>query len=799
MNDDALPPDTASEDYPATTFIVAGLEQDAEIIVDRWGVPHISAQTRTDVFVAQGFNAARDRLFQIDLWRRRGLGRLAAAFGERFVEQDRANRLFRYRGDIEEEWAAYAEGTRAAVRSFVAGINAYIRWATSAPRRLPPEFELRGYVPELWGDDDIVMFRTHGLFYNAGHEVARARALRSGGPEVERIRQTREPDRPLQVPDGIDLSRLDDVMRTYDLAFAAVDLSEDGASEPSRQHEGGSNNWVVDATRTATGRPLLANDPHRAVTLPSLRYIAHLRAPGLDVIGAGEPGLPGITIGHNGEVAFGLTIWPADVEDLYVYDLDPACPDRYLGPEGWTEFTVVTEHVEVKGQADDTARLLYTVHGPVIHVDVERGFAVVLRAAWLEPGMVPYLASIGYNDAVDADEFVAALSHWGAPAVNQIFATPEGDWGWQASGKIPRRDGWDGSLPVPGDGSHEWNGLASTSELPAERTPARGWFASANEENLPRNFAEGSLTVTHDWYSSARAERISEWLSAEAAVSVESSAVMQMDVLSEHALRMLRLLDSALGGGDAAGPEWNALRGWDGRLTAESREALVFEIWARKHLRPRLAEAYFRSLGMDAEAALAAVDAAKTDEASGGDLRGDLELIEWVSQSESASYLLATVRDTVASAVAQIESMLGPESDDNIWAWGRLLHVEVRHPVFSQGSGPYRDSGMLGPLSRGGSGDTVGLAAYDGEFRQATGSTFRMVVDVGNWDASVASNSPGQSGDPRSPHYSDLFEGWVEGHTFPLSYTSDAVRRHAEHRIVLRADPVTSPSPLTTP
>lgn len=797
MIDEPAPATYEADDLPAVVFTVDGLEADAEIIVDRWGVPHITAASRADAFVAQGFNAARDRLFQIDLWRRRGLGRLSAAFGADYLAQDRANRLLLYRGDIEEEWASYTAGTREAVRSFVSGVNAYIRWAGAESGRLPPEFTMKGYVPELWGDDDIVLFRTHGLFYNAAHEVSRARALRSGGPEVERIRQTREPVTPLRVPDGLDLTRVHDVMHTYDLAFAPVSFAGGTAGGTvARQHEGGSNNWVVDGSRTTTGRPVLANDPHRAVTLPSLRYIAHLRAPGLDVIGAGEPGLPGIAIGHNDAIAFGLTIWPADVEDLYVYDLDPERPGQYRGPEGWTDFDAIDETIEVRGGEASEVRLLRTVHGPVIHVDEERGFAVALRAAWLEPGMVPYLASVGYVDAADAAGFVDALATWGAPAVNQIYATIDGDWGWQASGRIPRRRGWDGGLPVTGDGAFEWDGFANTADLPSERTSPRGWFASANEANVPPGF-DDTLTITHDWYSSARADRIKGWLAGDDAVSIESSAAMQQDDLNEHALTMLGVLDEAM---SAAGtlPEWEALRRWDGRASADSRAALVFEIWARRHLRGHLAGEYFRSVGIAESELAGAIAAATRDESAGGDLRGDIELVRWIARTRCAD-VAGIVRDTLAAAIDEITSLLGAESTDAPWVWGRLLHAEVRHPLLAGSLGVEAGGvagGVIGPHPRGGSGDTVGLAAYDTSFRQATGSTFRMVIDVGDWDASVAMNSPGQSGDPRSPHYDDLFPEWVGGTTFPLVYSDEAIGAHASQRITLLAS---RPSSLAHP
>ncbi|MPZ88715.1 MAG: penicillin acylase family protein, partial [Nitriliruptorales bacterium] len=308
---------TADRDY-----VLEGLEDPAEILVDRWGVPHLYASSLYDVFRVQGFNAARDRLWQLDFWRRRGLGLLAEAFGPSLVDRDRATRLFVYRGDMHSDWLAYGSDTKRVATAFVEGVNAYIRLALDDRRLLPFEFDALGYEPALWSPEDVVRIRSNGLYYNLDQEVARALVLRDFGPQVEDLRRRREPPVDLIVPEGLDLSLIpDDVLGVYRLAIDPPDLSGAAAVVPE-----GSNNWVLAASRTTTGRPLLANDPHRALSAPSLRYLAHLSAPGLDVIGAGEPALPGISIGHNGYIAFGLTIFAIDQEDLYVYETNPDEP-----------------------------------------------------------------------------------------------------------------------------------------------------------------------------------------------------------------------------------------------------------------------------------------------------------------------------------------------------------------------------------------------------------------------------------------------------------------------------------------
>ena len=768
-----------------TEYVLPGLAAEAEILVDQWGVPHIYASSPRDAYVVQGFNAARDRLYQIDLWRRRGHGKLAEVFGPSYVEQDRASRLFLYRGDLDAEWSAYGPGIREIVTAFVEGINAYVHWVLDHPEALPPEFALRGYRPAYWAPQDVLLVRTHGLLYNAEQEVARAQTLHDHGPEAEAVRQAREPAAPLVVPEGLDLGLIDEsVLATYRLAFSPVNFA--GQELDWTQSISGSNNWVVSGERSETGRPILANDPHRAVTLPGLRYIAHLEAPGLSVIGGGEPGLPGISIGHNGKVAFGLTIWAADHEDLYVYELHPQDPTRYRYGQQWEHFETVVEQVEVAGADPVPVTLSFSRHGPVIHLDGARRFAVALRAVWLEPGMVPYLASLQYASAANGDDFLRALEHWGAPGVNQVFAATDGEIGWQGSALIPRRPNWDGSLPVPGDGRYEWDGFVRASGLPSVRNPAAGWFATANQMNLPPDFQQTGPTITYDWYTYGRYERLEEWLAAGGLVGIAESVRMQSDVVNVHARRIC----GALAGVDAtrlaAADVLARLVAWDGAERAGSLEALVFQIWFRRHFRPWLVVDHLRRHGLSEEQATRSLPLVLKDESFGGDLRGDLRMLDAIDWMDPAlvKEISAAVGTTLDAALSEIEGLLGPNRAD--WAWGRLHQALLIHPALTCIDGVPHDWAQVGPAPKPGSGDTVGNAGYDADFHQTFGSTFRVVIDVGNWDASQAMNSPGQSGDPRSLHYADLFEPWSKGSSFPLLYSREAVERHVETRIVLR-------------
>lgn len=771
-------------------YSVGGLDHDVEVLIDQWGVPHIYAQTRMDAFMAQGFQAARDRLFQIDLWRRRGLGKLSEALGPEHVAQDRATRLFLYRGDMRAEWLAYSTEARDIVTAFVTGVNAYVDWALEDPQeRLAPEFRELGYEPARWAPEDVVRIRTHGLLYNVEQELARALTLRDLGEEAEELRSVREPvSQTTGAPDKSLYEHLSEsVLDVYRLAFAPVDFGAGTAAE--QPSPSGSNNWVVAPTLSGTGRPILANDPHRAVTLPSLRYLAHLEAPGLSVIGAGEPNLPGISIGHNGRLAFGLTIWAVDHEDLYVYELHPEDNNRYLYKGSWEEFETVEERASVAGGEDVLHSLSFTRHGPVVAVDTDNRRAVAVRAVWLQPGMAPYLASLEYQDAADASEFRRSLRRWGAPAVNMVYATKDGDIGWQASALVPRRPGWDGSHPVPGDGSYEWDGYASVEELPSVHNPSTGWFSSSNENNLPADYDNDALTTTTDWYSSARHERLTQWLNSGAPIDVDSSLTMQTNADNVHGLRLLDQLRTVCP--DKHLDEWRQLQAWDGTESVDSFAALLFQVWQRRHLRPWLVDRCLERLNVDQAMAAKAKHRLLRADTLFSDIRPDMRMIAMfdLAHEQDQTLFADGVEQTLGSALTEIAQLLG--EDRSHWTWGNLHQTSLRHPVLSKSTAIPAEWGTLPSVPRAGSGDTVGLTGYDAEFNAVMGSSFRLAVDVGEWDQSRVVNAPGQSGDPRSHHYSDLLELWAEDGSFPLLYTREAVEGSVDQRIILRA---TTPS-----
>jgi penicillin amidase len=765
----------ASETAPVN-MQVAGLKQPAEILVDKWGVPHIYAKNVDDAFFVQGFNAGRDRLFQIDLWRRRGLGRLAEVLGPAYVDQDRAARLFLYRGDMSKEWAAYGPDAQAIATAFVAGVNAYVDWLGAHPDQMPLEFKLLGYTPSKWEAADVVRIRSHGLTRNVTSEVARAHTVcktdPGNGPKYDQVRYGLDPPWETKVPDGLDPCLPEDVLKVFTLATEEVHITKDGLNraaavrEPGPDYAEGSNNWVIAPSKTATGRPILANDPHRAYSTPSLRYIVHVNAPGMNIVGAGEPALPGISIGHNGAIAFGLTIFDVDQEDLYVYDVNLANAREYRYKNAWEPMRVLRETINVKGASPVSAEMVFTRHGPVIYEDAANHRAYSVRTCWLEPGMSPYFGSIWYMRATNFTEFKRAMLHWGAPTENQIYADVSGNIGWVPGGLAPIRPNWDGLMPVPGDGRYEWAGFWPGDKLPSSYNPASGYVTTSNEMNLPADYPYKERKLSFEWTNGSRHARIDEVLKALPKASIEDSMKLQNDVTSIPARRLVALLAPLNSDNPQTKAALDLLHGWDARETPGSPQAALMEVWISRHLGRAFVDAV---LPPNAAQAIGSPDMAVM-----------LDTLEKKPTLETKGLLLSSL----TSAYVEMEKLLG--ADPRAWQWGKLHHSLPEHPLLEAVSDEQRARLQPGPFPTPGGPYTPNASGYRlRDFQLTGGPSFRMVLDVGNWDNSRAVNYPGESGNPDDPHYRDLTELWLTGKYFPLLYTREAVEKATATRILL--------------
>ena len=739
-----------------------------EIVDDIYGVPHIRAATIPDAFYGQGYVVARDRLFQIDLGHRRELGRLAEAFGADFARHDAAARLFHYRGDLDAELRKVPANVLECTRAYIAGINARIDEVLADPALLPPEYTILGVQPIKWAIEDMVLARG-GAIGNADDEIRRAQLAAIGLLDLDAIVAPLRPNWQMTVPDGLDTAAISPadfgVLRQGGLPFGPDTPVRDPAEGPMEHANAGSNAWTVAGNRTATGRPILANDPHLGIGGFGPRHVAHLTAPGLDVIGGGAPGLPGIMQGHTDRFAFGRTNFHIDQQDLFILELDPADPERYRHNGGWKRFTKIDIAIPVKGTAPYVATLRYSVQGPVVSHDPAKRRASVLASIAMQPGGGGAFAMVAINLARDWASLRKAFRLHPSPT-NFHYADTQGNTGWQVIGFAPVRKRGDGLLPVPGDGRYDWTGMRDFASLPNEYNPRKGWFASANQNNLPADWPRDRIPA-FSFRAPYRYERIADVLAAQPRHSIADSVALQFDTVSTPARHLIALLPAT------PSPAGDMLHRWDGRLTADSGPAALFEI-------------LWRDLGKRMLAAIVP-DRAKAlvTEIDPSVLLG---ILAKPDARLPATARDAMLRDALASAWTSAQSLLG--RDPAAWRWGKLHQVRIAHPL----SRIPAIAAAFPPIEGGGSGGdsyTV-MARWLGDgpgWRVGGGASYLQVIDVGAWDNSVFLNLPGQSNDPRSPHYRDQYTPWIAGQTLPLLFSRTAVDGKAARRATLMPPP----------
>ncbi len=784
---------TPSVAQETTRLALDGLDQPVEILVDQWGISHIYAETEHDLFFAQGWNAARDRLFQLELWRRQATGTVAEILGERELERDIGARLFKFRRDLEQELNHYHDRGAAIIRAYADGINAYVAQTEADPDLLPPEFDLLGITPGYW-TPDVVISRHQGLLGNIGQELATGRRVAEFGAETVKALSTYGPGDPLlELDSALDGSALsEDILGLYNAFRGSVQFRPEDIVDTARRGDAdafamleraaadaasvvaydveqdiGSNNWVVDGSRSESGYPMMANDPHRAQGAPSLRYWVHLVGPGWNVIGGGEPSLPGVSIGHNEYGAWGLTVFSTDGEDLYVYETNPTNPDQYRYRGEWETMTVITEEIPVKGRSPHTAELKYTRHGPVVYEDTDRNLAYAVRAAWMEIGGAPYLASLRMDQAKTWEEFREACNYSNIPGENMVWAGRDGTIGWQSVGIAPVRRNWSGLVPVPGDGRYEWDGYLPIIAKPHVVDPPEGYFATANNDLIPRDY-EHMDAVGFAWSDPYRWLRIVEVLDSGTRFSMADMMRLQTDELSLPARQIVPFLEYV----ELEGPAEDARRillDWDWVMDRDSPAAAVYaalEAELRARVRDRLVP---EGMSMNVS------------------LRKVIETLVIPPGSWGADPLAARnelVGDALRSAVGAVTRKVGSD-DVASWQYGGAdyHHARLRHPLGNAVDATTRELFEAGPTPRGGYGSTVNQTG-NGD-NQTSGASFRIIVDTSDWDRSVGMNTPGQSGDVRSPFYRNLFDHWANDDFHPVYYSREKVEAATAVRIDL--------------
>ena len=724
-----------------------GLKAPVEVIRDEWGVPHIYAENDDDLFFAQGYVMAQDRLWQMEMWRRWREGRLAEVFGPEALDYDRRTRLMMFRGPFDEtEWTSYHPDAHRLFTAHANGVNAFIEQNRD---NLPVEFQLTGVEPEPWTAETAVLrwaalgvpsVRGHAL-----HEMQLALNVARYGAEEANRRAAPDPWDDLVVPDGLDVSIITqdilDAMRAGDGdPFTAGRLPALEIVEPYRDLVSprepraarvlpgvvateGSNNWVMTGARSPTGVPILANDPHRRIEMPALRYFVHLNAPGWNVIGGGEPPFAGVDAGSNASMAWGFTFAGTDMVDVYVEELHPDEPDLVRWQDGWEPLRVIEEEIPVKGRDPEPIVLKFSRHGPVFHEDLENRVAYAVRSVVQEPGTAAYKGSFQLAQAESCADFFDRAMHWLVPTHSLVCGDADGNIALQVTGLTPDRDGWNGRLPVPGNGDYEWKGFRE--DLPREFNPERGYVATANNNVHPPGY-EGRPVFYHSsrGVETSRITRLHQILGAGETLSVDDHKGIQHDA---------RLL--------AAERDIPAFRGW----TSDDPDVE----WAR---------------GLIAE-----WDATVSRDSTAGALyvRWNAEVDAAARDSETpAAERQALIEQGLTAAIERLTRELGPDREE--WRHGRVHASALQHmfvPEFD-----------LPAVERPG-----GFGAVN-----ATGANFRRIIDLADPDRSVASNAPGQSAQPGSPFYGNLADNLGNGQYFPLLYTREAVEEHVAHRLTLQ-------------
>ena len=770
---------------------IQGLLDEVEVIRDEAGINHIYASNQHDLFMAQGYCAARDRLFQFEIWRRQATGTVAEILGPRELNRDIGTRLFKFRGDMKREMQHYHPEGEAIIIAYTEGVNAYIKEMLENPDLLPVTFKALNIKPQEW-TAEVVISRHQGLLGNIGTELSIGRAVAKLGPEKVKEYYWFHPKNPIIALDpSIDGELLfHDILELYQSFRTAVKFQpediipeyriQEETSKSSADIENGqdiheqlligSNNWVVNPSLTANGHTYMANDPHRRLSIPSLRYMVHLSAPGWNVIGGGEPEIPGVSIGHNDYGAWGLTVFRTDGEDLYVYDLNPENLNQYQYQDNWEDMTVISEIIPVKNSKNVNVELRYTRHGPVTYIDSLNYKAYAVRCAWMEPGGSPYLASLRMNQAENWDEFREACNFSNIPGENMIWADREGNIGWQAVGIAPLRKNFSGLVPVPGDGRYEWDGYLPIIQKPNTYNPEKGFIATANQNVTPENYTYWDA-IAYRWSDAYRGNRINEVLGSGEKLTMEDMMKLQTDYLSIPARTLVPFLKNLPFNDSLTRKARKFLLDWDYVLDKGSIPAGIYIAWERE-----LQRKMFEYMP-DPEAQEVIPNVQMTT------------LIRWIlnpetkfgqeAESKRNNYLAGTF----TTAVDGLSKRFGYNMAS--WRYGqdKYKHVQIIHPLGKVVNQELQIQFNTLSMPRGGNQYTPG--ATSGANNQTSGASFRIIVDVNDWDSSVGTNSPGQSGDPESRFYKNLFVPWTSDEYFPVYFSKNKIASVTVEKIKL--------------
>ena len=757
---------------------LAGLSQPVTVAFDAQGVPTVNASTLDDLFFAQGYLTAQERLWQMDMTRRFASGDLAAVLGPELVPIDREQRILGLRQVAEQAAATMDPVQRSQFQAYANGVNAYI---AEHSKTLPLEFRFLTYAPHVWTvEDSLLVGLSMSQFLNHGYyreELTKEKALAKLGPELtadlfvnsswrdhppgaEGQSLANEPPKDFAPDEEETPAPAKKPAHRSELAPLGNPSSD---SSPEARFPVGSNNWVISGAHTATGKPLLSNDMHLELRLPNNWYEAHLICGDYDVVGVTLPGIPYVIVGHNRYVAWGFTNVGPAVEDVFIEKFNDK--GEYLTPQGWVQPEHRREIIRVKGKPEVNVDVVVTRHGPII-TSLVPGETRQLALQWIiYKGATTRIPFFDVDSAKNWDEFRGAFSKFGGPGQNVVYADLDGHIGYQATGLVPIRAAGDGSLPVPGEtDTYEWTGFIPFDEMPRLYDPPSGIIATANGRITPGGY---SHSIGFEWDSPYRTGRIYKLLSKPKKYTPADMLDIEMDTVSELdrfcAERFVYAIDHTPKASERAKAAADLMRGWDGNMAVDS-VAPSIAFYARGKLNELLLRPKF-----------------------GDDWKEYTRWFMapvWVENTvshQSPQWLPAGYASYDELLTAAVEAAVSdPKTPRSLglWTWGRAHQIDLKHPFWSNfpilkrgaGPGPH-------PLA----GDALTIKAAGSKY----GPSERYTADLSNLDNSTLNIVNGESGDLFDDHYNDQWDAYYHGHTFKLPFSRDAVERATQHRLRL--------------
>jgi penicillin amidase len=768
---------------------VSGLSAKVTVIRDEHGVSTIKATNLDDLFFAQGFVTAQDRLWQMDIMRRFAAGEISEILGDEFLPHDREQRILGLRVAARKAIEVSSGQNRAHFEAYARGVNAYIELHRD---RLPIEFRILKYSPRRWTPEDSTLIASQMVkdlnHYPYRDALDREKILAKLGPEMTsdlyvnmswhdrpptatRLSLEKKLDRDIDEENPPRHPPVSSVARE-ETGVAFQNLASAPESDADARMVIGSNNWVVSGAHTISGKPLLSNDMHLGHQMPNLWYEAHLRCGNFDAAGVTLPGLPYVIVGHNQRIAWGFTNVGPTVEDVYVETFNPA--GEYLTPEGWKTPEHRSEVIHVKGKADVMVDVALTRHGPII-TEIVPGETRKLALRWtLYDGTHDPFFEV--DSAQNWEQFRTAFSAFDAPGQNVVFADVDGNIGYQATGKIPLRASGDGSLPENGsDNAHEWMGYIPFDKLPSVYNPASGIIATANGRITPDGYP---YSISTGWEAPWRTARIYRVLESGKKFSPADMLALQTDIYSDadrfFAERFVYSVDHAKKASSRAQQAADILRGWDGRMTADSA-APIIAYRARTELTRLLVEPKLGAAPADPKQVEARVNWTSYSWGMGS------VWLENIVHHQPARWLpegYGGYDELLAAAVESAVSAPDASQDLASWRWGVSRPVEIQHPILGRVPVLQRWTGP-GIQPQSGSGYTVKAVS------RSHGPSERLTVDLSDLDQTTLNLVTGQAGNFLSPYYMDQWKAWYEGYTFKLPYSEKAVAAAKRHELVM--------------